>query len=168
MSIGEVERLAESIINEYKRNKKRNVDKRVVNNFMNRLENLIESEGLTDDVVKSFVKSNGCAEAIAITITFNRTQLRKLFHQIRRIKMDVKREGDISKVRVKLAKVHAILAYARGRKLIDEYFYRLMNTMINKVRESKSENTFKNTFENFRDIFESIVAYHVYHNPKEG
>jgi len=143
--------------------KKKEVDKRFskYENFVNGLENLIKSEGLTKSVVTNFVKSNGYAQAIASTITFNRTQLRKLFNQIRRIEMEVKRERNISKVEVKLAKMHAILAYAKGRKLIDGYFYSLMNVMINKVMESKDEDTFRN----FIDIFESIVAYHVYYNP---
>ncbi len=176
------EQLAQKIINEHEEYKKalaikknqsvykklpndekENVDKLVAEyqDFISTLKNIVDSQGLTESVVTDFAKSDGYAQAVASTVTFNRTQLRKLFNQIRHIELAVKREGNISKMEVSLAKIHALLAYAKGRGLIDEHFYGLINTMIKKVRESKEENTFKN----FIDIFESIVAYHVYYNP---
>ena len=143
---------------------KRKVDETVETynkKFIEGLLEVIKKEGLTQELVKDFAESGGYAQAIAGTITFNRTQLRKLFNQIRQMESEVKREKDMSKIEIKVAKLHAILAYTKGRKLIDENFYKLMDTMLMKVRESSDTGGFRN----FVDIFESIVAYHVYYNP---
>ncbi len=110
--------------------------------------------------LESMVGASGVAEAIACCITFKATQLRKLFYQVKLIHQDIKKEGDVGRLKVSIAKLIPHLAYAKGRDLIDENFYQLTKNMLLKVETSED-------FRIFVDIFEAIVAYHRYYNPKE-
>ena len=132
--------------------------------FIEKIKNTIESYGFSEDVVKVFLEPSGVAEAIASTITFKSTQLRKILHQIKAIKQGVKGEITLGSHEVSLIKILPLLAYSKGRGLISEDFFELLKAMIAKVRESKK----REDFDRFMDIFEAIVAYYKYYNPKEN
>ncbi len=90
-----------------------------------------------------------------------RTQLRKFYNYIRSLQSQWKdKKGDqelTNEDRLKLMKINIYLAYAVGRGLIPkDTLDELFNLMINRIR----------TYEDFWaliDVFEAIVAYHVYH-----
>ncbi|HHG74681.1 MAG TPA: type III-A CRISPR-associated protein Csm2 [Persephonella sp.] len=132
--------------------------------FIEKTKDIINRYGFSEDVVRAFIEPSGVAEAIASTITFKPTQLRKIFHQIKSIKQEVKGEADLGSNEISLIKLLPLLAYSKGRGLISEDFFELSKTLIAKVRESKK----REDFNKFVDIFEAIVAYHKYYNPKEN
>ncbi len=132
--------------------------------FIEDIKNLINKHGFSEDSMKAFIEPCGIAEAIAATITFKPTQLRRIFHQIKTIKQEVKSADSLRSVEVSLIKILPLLAYSKGRGLISEDFYELSKALISKVRESLK----KEDFDKFVDMFEAIVAYHRYYNPKES
>jgi len=124
------------------------------NNMHTGLIKFIEENQLEDLNLEFFIKPGGICEAIAASITFKPTQLRKLFHELRRLQHE-----EFSKIR--LLKLVPFIAYAKGRDLIDEDFYSFVKTFIQKIEDRQA-------FKIFIDIFEAIVAYHRYYNPKES
>ena len=132
--------------------------------FIAGIKNLINKYGFSKDSIKAFIEPCGIAEAIAATITFKPTQLRKIFHQIKVIKQEVKGADSLKSLEISLIKLLPLLAYSKGRGLISEDFYELSKVLISKVREGLR----KEDFDKFVDIFEAIVAYHRYYNPKES
>ena len=93
-----------------------------------------------------------------------RAQLRKFYNYVRSLESQWKEkpgEWKLSgKDRLKLLKINVYLSYAVGRGLIPkDSLDKLFNLMIERIK----------TYEDFRaliDVFEAIVAYHVYHFPK--
>ncbi len=132
--------------------------------FIEKTKTIINKYGFSENVIRVFLEPSGIAEAIASTITFKPTQLRKIFHQIKSIKQEVKGETDLGSREISLIKLLPLLAYSKGRGLISEDFFELSKDLIAKVRESKK----REDFNKFVDIFEAIVAYHKYYNPKEN
>ncbi len=132
--------------------------------FIEGVINLIKIEGFKDEVMNLFLEPAGIAEAIASTITFKITQLRKLFHQIKTISKELRGEDTIDKYEARIIKILPILAYSKGRELISEDFYQLMKAMVDKVRETRKVKD----YEKLVEIVEAIVAYHKYHYPKES
>jgi CRISPR-associated protein Csm2 len=124
----------------------------------------VNNYGFSEKLIKIFLEPKGIAEAIASTITFKPTQLRKIFHQLKTIKQSLKGKDKINGDEVHIIKILPLLAYSKGRNLISEDFYELIKALISKVRESGQTEDFSK----FVDIFEAIVAYHKYYNPKEN
>ncbi len=91
-----------------------------------------------------------------------RTQLRKFYNYIRSLQSQWKdKKGKLTQEdKLKLLKINIYLAYAVGRKLIDKgTLDTLFSLMIEKIE----------TYEDFQaliDVFEAIIAYHVYYRPK--
>lgn len=136
--------------------------KKRYNSLLKKIIKKLEKINFSELNEEEFLQPNGLGEAIAKGIYFKRTQLRKFFMEVKNIKLLIEREG-ISKVaEVKVIGLIPKLAYAKGRKLIDENFYQFMRTILKKLSEDLS----KENFEKFEKIFEAIVAYHTYYNPK--
>ena len=123
---------------------------------MKGLISIIKDTELKEIDLEMFLEPNGFCEAIAAGIDFKPTQLRKLFHELR--KLQYQRDQSI---RLNLLKLIPYLAYAKGRELIDDEFYSFSKELILKVENQED-------FKIFVDIFEAIVAYHRYYNPKES
>ncbi len=117
-------------------------------------------DSISDELLELFTKPSGFGEALGICIGFNRTQLRKLFSEIKRLQL---MNLDDDKLSLKLSLIVPKIAYARGRKLIDEEFYKLLKTLIEKVKASHVREQYRN----FVQIFEAIVAFHTYYHPTE-
>jgi len=132
--------------------------------FISRVMEAINKHGFSDEIMEVFLEANGVAEAIASTITFKSTQLRKIFHQLKIIKQEIKSENSLQGKEVYLIKIMPLLAYSKGRGLISEDFYELSKVLIMRVKKTLSIKDFNR----FVDIFEAIVAYHKYYNPKEN
>lgn len=109
---------------------------------------------------EEFIKPEGICEGIATGITFKRTQLRKFFAEIKLIQEKTK-GNEINSIDI--TKLIPKLAYSQARGLIDDEFFKLMKELLNKVRKTKK----KSDYDKFVTIFESIIAYHHYYNPKE-
>ena len=106
----------------------------------------------TDDM-DLFISPSGIAEAIACSIDFKTTQLRKIFHQLRLLQYEAK-QGGFKTYKVK--KVIALLAYSAGRKLIDHKFFELSKGLLSKVEDENDLNVVV-------ELLEAIVAYRKYY-----
>lgn len=111
-----------------------------------------------------FLEPNGIAEAIGKAIDFKTSQLRKFFDEIKSIKAKLHSNEENNQAnKIRILSLIPKLAYSQQRNLIDKDFYEFMKLLLDKLRKDLTTETF-GTFEN---IFEAIVAYHKYHNPKE-
>ncbi|HHG75106.1 MAG TPA: type III-A CRISPR-associated protein Csm2 [Persephonella sp.] len=129
--------------------------------LMENLTELIDNTDLSNLDLQKFLEPNGYAEAIAVGIKFKRTQLRKFFAEVKAIQVQEKSKNEVNSLDI--IKLIPKLAYSQARGLIDDNFFKFMKILLDKIRKSKS----KKDYEKFVDIFEAIVAYHYYYNPKE-
>ena len=105
------------------------------------------------DDMDLFIRPSGIAEAIACSIDFKTTQLRKIFHQLRSLQYEAK-QGGFKPYKVK--KVIALLAYSAGRRLIDHKFFELSKELLSKVENENDLNVVV-------ELLEAIVAYRKYY-----
>lgn len=131
--------------------------------LLKNLTNYIDNLGISSLNMEDFIGPDGICQAIAKGLTFKRTQLRKFFNEVKTIKINLRSNPTDNSTRIRLLALVPKLAYSTGKKLIDEGFYHFMKTLISKLNE---DFTVEN-FEKFEQIFEAIVAYHVYYNPRE-
>ncbi len=108
---------------------------------------------IEDKELDVFFSSEGIAEAIACSLNFKTTQLRKIFHQLRTLQYDAKQEG-LKLYKVK--KIVALLAYSTGRGLIDEDFFTLSKGLLKKIED-------KDDLDIVIELLEAIVAYRKYY-----
>lgn len=119
---------------------------------------------LSDISAKQYADENGYADIIAKNSKkLKTTQLRKFFGAVKLIEQ--KESWDEIEVDFYLLKPQ--FAVAKGRKLIPSNFYKIMMALMRKVDVGSEEEKMKN-FDTFVNFFESIVAYHKFHYPKEG
>ncbi len=142
-----------------------------VQDLRKELEELLSDKNLSElgySFREKLIGQGGYAEFLAQKIEIKRTQLRKYFNEIKRLKLEVKKikENDIlpDKIKIKLKRLVALLAYAASpkRRLISRDFYEIIVLLINKVSEGRRED-----FEIFEEFFEAIIAYHTYYKPWE-
>ncbi|SFL80072.1 CRISPR-associated protein Csm2 [Methanobrevibacter olleyae] len=133
------------------------------NNNENEINNIIskidEFEKLCDMSVKEFADAEGYADIIAKNSRQLKTnQLRKFFGAVRL--MEQKETWEEIEPEFYLLKPR--LAVSAGRKNIPKPFYNLIMSTMRKVDIGSEEEKMKN-FKTFVAFFESIVAYHKYH-----
>ena len=136
------------------KNRQANLYRNIVNSLLEvwKKEKLSKIKDKDEDLNKFFC-SKGIAEAIACSLGFKTTQLRKIFHQLRSLQYDAKRE----KLKLyKVKKVVALLAYSAGRKLIDRDFFNLTKGLLEKVEDEEDLNV-------VIELLEAIVAYRKYY-----
>ena len=135
---------------------------RIYKDFVEKVLSFLQNENITLSNIdeEEFIKPEGICEGVATGITFKRTQLRKFFAEVKLIQEKAKNEEINS---IDITKLIPKLAYSKARGLIDEEFFKLMKELLNKVRKTKK----KSDYDKFVDIFEAIIAYHLYYNPKE-
>jgi len=84
------------------------------------------------------------------------TQLRKVFHELKRIERDVKKKGEKGKFEyTRVAKLLPHLAYAKGRQLIPEKFYQMLKMCLDKQKLEINED-----FLRLAEFVTAILAYH--------
>lgn len=94
------------------------------------------------------------------------TQLRKFFNAIKKLHQETRGTGgtgDINKVKTETIKLIPQLIFAKGRDVITEDFYKLLEAcLLKEGQRGKKESRFSNykEFENFVSFLEAIVAYH--------
>jgi len=118
----------------------------------------IEHIAMENGIAESFVQ--GLGEKL------NTTQLRKFFDKIIRIQNQIRNQDQIQKnreaVRADFYMIRPSLAYAKGRKLIPNEFFELVDTCMKKIPAENDEQTIKN-YNRFVDLMKAIVAYAKYH-----
>jgi len=124
-------------------------------------------KGILNIDLEIYIKPSGICEGIAYAVgcleELKRSQLRKFFNEIKAIEYDLKSGEDVKEIKIRILTLIPKLAYAKGRKLIDENFYEFMKTILSKVKEDMNKENAQEVFEIFVKILESIVAYHTYH-----
>lgn len=117
------------------------------------IEELVQPDGTLDQLARHFSK------------TLKATQLRRVFHDIKRLEQQARRRRQnfskvISEVRTQLALTLPELAYAFGRDLIPREFYDLMRTLLHPPQER---------FQSYEDVqrlvqvLTALLAYHKFH-----
>jgi CRISPR-associated protein Csm2 len=106
-----------------------------------------------------YAEENGLADSFVQGLKgdLKPTQLRRVFHQIKDLRRQIKHEAKFDRTKVTL--VMPTLAYAVGRKLIPGDFYELMKLCFGQERCRTQTD-----FETAADFLEAIMAYHKYRN----
>ena len=112
--------------------------------------------------VEDFVKFDGDADKITNELrnSIKTSQLRKFFAEIKDIDIYLK-DKDIwdEKAKMDFYLLMPKLAYAKGRKVIDNKFFELMKISMEKVGSGKEEDILDD-FKRFVQFLESIVAFY--------
>lgn len=100
------------------------------------------------------------------------TQLRKFFNKIKTLHQKAKRKksvDDIKDIKIEILKLMPELIYAKGRGVITDEFYELMEGCLLKSEGKKRVCRFNSfgEFDNFMNFLEAVVAYHKKYS-KEG
>jgi len=131
--------------------------------LIDKLNEYLKEISISNLNLEDFLKPEGISEAIAKGLQFKRTQLRKFFNEIKRIKLELKNKDNTNKVIISLVSIIPKLAYSKGRGLVDEKFYEFIKILVMKLREDLTDENFKK----FEQIFESIIAYHTYYHRED-
>ncbi len=112
--------------------------------------------------VEDFVKFDGDADKITNELrnSIKTSQLRKFFAEIKDIDIYLKdkKKWD-EKAKMQFYLLMPKLAYAKGRKVIDNKFFELMKISMEKVGSGKEEDILDD-FKRFVQFLESIVAFY--------
>ena len=128
--------------------------------ILNKIEQV---KNLADIDVEEIARENGIAESFVLAIRgqLNPTQLRKFFDTIIR-NQALLREKGWDAAQAEFYMLRPSLAYAKGRKLIPDDFFNLVDTCMKKIPADKEDQTRKN-YDRFVDLMKAIVAYAKYH-----
>lgn len=125
------------------------------------LQKIQDLPSMSDLPVENYAEENGWADAFIQELLQSRdkelkaTQLRRFFHQIKKIQHQVETSGEFTYRQI--APVMPVLAYARGRKLIPEDFYKLMKLCFGSEKCND-----KDDFLAAANFLEAVMAYHKY------
>ncbi len=116
--------------------------------------------------IEDYAVEGGIADFVAKDIKerMKVNQLRKFFEGIKRVQADYKGENEevlIDKTR--LYKVLPELAYALGRKLVTQEYYKLVKVCI-RTDDGKSKIKTVKDLNRFVDFLSAILAYHKMHS----
>jgi len=108
-----------------------------------------------------------CVEGGAADVVAKRlkdiNQMRRLFSEIKAMQVRFRRSKEIEEgkanIPTELITLLPELAYARGRKLIDQDIYRLFTTIIGKDERTSKVNS-KENLDQLVDFLSAIIAYH--------
>lgn len=128
-----------------------------INDVLNIIRGLPSMSAIRPD---DYADRDGWADVVARTSEMKSTQLRKIFHYVKDLKREFQK-NDNSFNRAKVALLMPSLAYAKGRGLLPEDFYKLL-TLCFSQDKCKTVADFNST----ADFLEAILAYHKYYHPK--
>ncbi len=94
------------------------------------------------------------AEWLAKNCNINATQLRKIFDEIKGLLKSERRLQKLNLLRPKLA-------YTKGRGLIDDKLYVILNACIDKLNKANDDDC-----EAFKLFMESLVGYHKFYSTR--
>lgn len=130
----------------------------------NAIEGKIEGLAHMKDLkVEDFAEEGGLAQSLIKDVgrDLKATQLRRFFHYVKDIAQGYKLDGDKSFSRAEVAALMPLLAYAKGRGLIPENFYKVMKTIFGPKKCTDRED-----FLTAANFLEAIMAYHKFEYPK--
>lgn len=113
--------------------------------------------------IEEITKENGIAESFVLGLRdqLKPTQLRKFFDTIVRNQEQIREKG-WDAARAEFYMIRPSLAYAKGRKLIPNEFFDLVDTCMKKIPAGTEDQRIKN-YDRFVDLMKAIVAYAKYH-----
>lgn len=120
-------------------------------------------KNLADLDIEEITKENGIAESFVLELSgqLKPTQLRKFFDTIVRNQEQIREKG-WDAARAEFHMIRPSLAYAKGRKLIPNEFFDLVDTCMKKIPAGTEDQTIKN-YDRFVDLMKAIVAYAKYY-----
>ncbi len=125
------------------------------------IKELKQLKQMRDLDAEKYAVQGGWADVVAQQSDIKPTQLRKIFHYIKDLKLRVQRdEKAFSKA--KMAMLMPMLAYAKGRNHIKEEFYQVLSTCFEPQKCSTAQD-----FIEAANFLEAIMAYHKYYYPNE-
>jgi len=142
--------------------KKFTTEKKFIDELIQTLEKFRDNPEKIKEELKegNILKKGGYADKLAQNLKgrLKMTQLRKVFHQIKKIQNYIEKGKDY---REPIYETYPLLAYNKGRKNIPNDFYRLMVTLLD--LSEKNKDIAKRTVK----FVEAIVAYYKYYSPND-
>ena len=118
--------------------------------------------------IEEFVKFDGDADRLTQDLNdkdIKTNQLRKFFAAIKEIELYTKEKGIWDETaKVKFYLLMPKLAYANGRSVISNRFFKFMKVVMGKVGSGKEEDTLED-FYRLVQFLESIIAFYKVNNP---
>jgi len=139
------------------------------------LQKIQRCRNLSEIRIDDITKESGIAEKLAKKYkgNLNTTQLRKFFDKIVMIQENLKKENlkntgaNWKKIEPDFYMIRPNLAYARGRKLIPDEFYKLISLCLERIApEGSSEEQKMENYKRFVELLQSLVAYSKYYEKK--
>jgi len=133
--------------------------------LVNDLKSRIQQKGrLSALPIEELVLPNGILDQLAshFSRTLKATQLRRVFHDIKRLEQTARRSRseEFSHIRTQLALTLPELAYAYGREVIPREFYDLMRSLLHPPTERFQG---KEDVQRLVEILTALLAYHKFH-----
>jgi CRISPR-associated protein Csm2 len=122
-------------------------------------------KNLAEISCEEIAKESGIAEKLAQNYKgkLNTTQLRKFFDKIVTNQENLKNKGWKS-IESDFCMIRPNLAYAKGRKLIPDDFFKLISICLKRIApEGASDDQIKENYSRFVELLQSIVAYSKYY-----
>ncbi len=125
-----------------------------------------QTKNLAEIDIEEIAKENGIAESLVKSFKDSKselktTQLRKFFDTIIR-NQELLREKGWEAAQADFYMLRPNLAYAKGRKLIPEDFFNLVDTCMKKI-PADNEDQIRKNYDRFVDLMKALVAYAKYH-----
>lgn len=127
-------------------------------------------KNLSEISVEEIAKEDGIAEKLAKNFRgeLKTTQLRKFFDSIVTNQENLKTKGWKS-IESDFFMIRPNLAYAKGRKLIPDQFYRIVTLCLDRVSpEGSPEEQKKENYARFVELLKALVAYSKYYEGTRG
>ncbi len=128
--------------------------------ILNRIE---QTKNLAEIDIEEIAKENGIAESLVLAFRgqLNPTQLRKFFDTIVRNQEQLREKG-WEAAQADFYMLRPNLAYAKGRKLIPDDFFNLVDACMRKI-PADSDAQIRKNYDRFVDLMKALVAYAKYH-----
>lgn len=107
---------------------------------------------------EEYAVEDGWAHIVAKEADIKATQLRRIFHYVKNLKLKYQRNQDKFN-RASIARLMPMFAYAKGRGHIEQKFYELLTLCFGPQKCQTAED-----FESAANFLEAIMAYHKYHH----
>ena len=125
----------------------------------NKLEELIQrlkNEPMDKIHVRELVKPGGYAHRIVDKLGVKRSQLRRIFAEMKEIFERVKEKGKVDEeIEVKFYMLYPIIEYQKNRGIIKEPFAKLMEALLDNLEKYKTPSN----FEQAERFLTALVAY---------
>ncbi len=129
-----------------------------IKEVVQRISNLRSMRDLNPE---EYAVEGGWADIIAKEADIKATQLRRIFHYVKDLKLKYRRNRDKFS-RASISMLMPMFAYAKGRGHIKQEFYELLTHCFGPEKCQTAED-----FESAANFLEAIMAYHKCHHPND-